>query len=156
MFGNQLAWFDAAVQVGSHIVQPRVTILRFEHFDDEVLPFLRHRVGLDVPSRAGRNHSSQRDSTCKYYDWSSVALVQQHYERDISAFDYRFPCTDECAWCRAPPGAGSTRNTRRSAIHSAAAGSTLPSGAAAAAEPAKKADKAAKKAAKAASEASLP
>ena len=84
-FGNQLDWLGR----GPHA--QRVVILRFEQYD-AVLDYLRRDLGI-VVRREHANQGRHRPHTpfCRYYTAETRALVAEHYGRDLTELQYRFP-----------------------------------------------------------------
>lgn len=93
-FGNQLDWLDRPAI--------RVRVLRYERYDDEVLPFLRNEIGVEVRNTETRVHSSRHAHFCTYYSSETQALVAAAYQRDIAELHYSFQ-----AACK-PNGSGYT------------------------------------------------
>ena len=92
-FGNQLDWLGNRPE--------RVRVLRFERYQEEVVPYLRDEVGLKISEEAAQgnssaSHSSEHRHFCTYYtDVTRPPLVAKHYQRDILSLNYSFP--EDCA-----------------------------------------------------------
>ena len=83
VFGNQLDWLGPDTH--------RVRVLRFERWEDEVIPYLRDELGLNVSGIRATTHASKHRSFCTYYSAATQALVARAYERDIIELNYSFP-----------------------------------------------------------------
>ena len=84
-FSNQINWL---LDDNGNIININ-KIIRFENLEKELYPFLKDTLGLHYII-TGKVHPTIHNHYSEYYDEETKQLVENHYQKDIEMFGYKF------------------------------------------------------------------